>query len=293
MMDIHPGERIAGTARRDAAIELDTQPVTFSIVTIALNRKEDLERTAKSVAAQRDAVFEWIVIDGGSTDGTLDVIDAHSESIAYWQSEKDDGLYDAMNKGLARASADYVLFLNAGDCFADDNSLQVVAQSIAQLGLMPDMVLAGAAYEFPFGHRMIQKPRKIEDHIHHSTPATHQAVFFSRRVHQHYPYDTSYRIAGDYDCMCRSYLRDESCSYIDDAVVVSSRDERSVTHRHPWVHAKECVRIQRKVLRIGYGSIVRSLLRRQMVYVVTELMSRRGVAPVTWRIIRAVRPTVN
>jgi putative colanic acid biosynthesis glycosyltransferase len=274
-------------------IELVARAATFSIITVVRNNREGLERTARSIVAQRDAAFEWIVIDGGSSDGTLDVINAYSGFISYWQSRKDSGIYFAMNEGLARASADYVLFLNSGDCFSSDDSLNIVTRSIAQLERMPAMILAGASYEYPHGHRMIQKPRRVEDYIRHSNPASHQATFFSRSLHQQIPYDTSYRIAGDYDCICRVFLRDQSCSYIDSVLVVALRGGNSITHRQPLIHARECIRIQRKVLRMGYGSILRSSIRRLIVYIAEYLMSRRRLAPVTWPIIRAVRPTVD
>jgi putative colanic acid biosynthesis glycosyltransferase len=253
----------------------------------------DLERTARSVTEQRDASIEWIVIDGGSTDGSLDVIDAYSESIAYWQSEKDDGIYDAMNKGLARATGDFVLFLNSGDYFISDESLRIVAQAVSQLEQAPGMVLVGASYKFPHGQSMIQMPRRVEDHIYHSTPVTHQAVFFNRRIHQQYPYDTRFRNAGDYECMCQFFLRGESRTYIDRALVFSMRGENSITLNHPWRHAKEAARIQREVLGMGYGSILRSFTRRHMAHIATKMMARRRLAPVTWRIIEAMRPTVD
>jgi len=245
------------------------------------------------VTSQRDASVEWIVIDGGSTDGSLDVIDAYCESIAYWQSEKDDGIYDAMNKGLARATGDYVLFLNSGDYFITDDSLRMVAQSVVQVEQLPGMILVGAAYKFPHGHDMTQMPRRIEDHIYHSTPITHQAVFFNRRIHQQHPYDTRYRNAGDYECMCQFFLRGETRRYIDTALVFSMRGGDSITQNHPWRHAREAARIQREVLGMGYGSILRSFVRRHMVHIATELMAHRHLAPVTWRVIEAVRPSVD
>jgi putative colanic acid biosynthesis glycosyltransferase len=267
--------------------------VKFSIVTVVLNNKEGFARTAKSVVAQRDAEYEWIVIDGGSTDGTLDVIAEYQGSIDYWQSQKDDGIYDAMNAGLARASADYVGFLNSGDCFAADNTLNSVARAVADLPRMPAMMLGGALFQYPHGHCVIQRPRRVETYIRHSNPTSHQAIFFDRRLHQQVPYDTTYRIVGDYDSICRVFLRDQSCGYIDDPLVVAQRGGESFSHSHPLRHARECVRVQRDVLHMGYGGILQSLLRRGRSYVAEYLMSRRRLAQVTWPIIRAVRSTAD
>jgi hypothetical protein len=267
--------------------------VKFSIVTVVLNNRDGFERTAKSVMAQRDVEYEWIVIDGGSTDGTLDVIDAYRESIAYWHSRRDDGIYDAMNEGLARASADYVGFLNSGDCFADERSLSRVAQSAKSVSRSPAMILGGAVFEYPYGHRVLQKPRRVEKYIRHSNPASHQATFFDRRLHQQIPYDTTYRIVGDYDAICRVYVRDQSCSYVDDALVIAQRGGASFSHSHPLLHAKECIRVQQSVLRMGYASILQSAIRRARSYFAEYLMSRRRLAHVTWPIIRAVRTTLD
>jgi putative colanic acid biosynthesis glycosyltransferase len=280
-------------AGEGAAIEHVTRAVKFSIVTVVLNNRDGLERTAKSVVAQRDAEYEWIVIDGGSTDGTLDVINAYRGSIAYWHSESDGGIYDAMNKGLARASADYVVFLNSGDFFAGGGSLNVVAQAVAHLPRLPAMILGGAIYEYPYGRRLIREPRTVEKYIRHSNPASHQATFFYRSLHQQIPYDTTYRIAGDYDCICRVFLRDQSCSYIDDVVIGAAHGGNSFSHRHPWLHARECIHIQRNVLRMGYGSVLSSSIRRMRSYVAEYLMSRRRLAALTWPIIRAVRGTAD
>ncbi|MEM9470254.1 MAG: glycosyltransferase, partial [Pseudomonadota bacterium] len=98
----------------------------FSIITVTKNNFEGLKQTAFSIDAQRHeewSDFEWIVIDGNSEDGTQDFL---KKTKALWFSQPDHGLYDAMNKGLDRANGIYVLFMNAGDIFADNNTLEVI-----------------------------------------------------------------------------------------------------------------------------------------------------------------------
>ena len=89
----------------------------FSIISINYNHKEGLIRTIKSVLCQNNDNYEYIIIDGGSSDGSVDVIKDNAANIAYWVSEKDNGVYHAMNKGVAKAKGDYLIFMNSGDCF--------------------------------------------------------------------------------------------------------------------------------------------------------------------------------
>jgi len=91
----------------------------LSIITINYNNRDGLVRTIESVRNQTFDDYEWIVIDGGSTDGSKELIEQNAEHITYWESESDRGIYHAMNKGIAKATCDYLLFLNSGDCFAD------------------------------------------------------------------------------------------------------------------------------------------------------------------------------
>src|SRR5574344_2795323 len=89
----------------------------FSIITINRNNKNGLEKTTKSIISQLFTDYEFIVIDGGSTDGSADVIRKYATHITYWISEPDKGIYNAMNKGITHAYGDYLNFMNSGDCF--------------------------------------------------------------------------------------------------------------------------------------------------------------------------------
>lgn len=105
----------------------EEQKPVISIITIVYNRKEDLQKTFASVFAQDYPNIDYVVIDGASTDGTLEVIEENAEKISYWRSEPDKGLYDAMNKGLAYAIGDYVWFMNAGDLIFDEQTCSKIA----------------------------------------------------------------------------------------------------------------------------------------------------------------------
>src|ERR1700741_3090435 len=98
----------------------------ISIITINYNDKTGLEKTISSVAGQSYADYEFIVIDGGSTDGSVEVIKKHESKISEWVSENDSGIFNAQNKGANKATGNYLLFLNSGDVLADKDVLKSV-----------------------------------------------------------------------------------------------------------------------------------------------------------------------
>jgi len=101
----------------------------LSIITVNLNNREGLERTIQSVISQTFTDFEYIIIDGGSTDGSVEVIQNHADRIDYWVSEPDKGIYNAMNKGILKANGEYLLFLNSGDWLADEKVVKDFCKS--------------------------------------------------------------------------------------------------------------------------------------------------------------------
>lgn len=108
----------------------------ISVITVNLNNSNGLERTFKSLSSQTFKDFELIVIDGGSTDGSLDLIRKYSTLITYWVSEADKGTYHAMNKGIQAATGDYCFFLNSGDSLAGNT----VFESLTKVKLWADVV---------------------------------------------------------------------------------------------------------------------------------------------------------
>lgn len=99
-------------------------PYKLSIITVNLNNKDGLQKTIDSVINQTCQDFEWLIIDGGSTDGSKELIEKYSVHINYWVSEPDDGIYSAMNKGIYASKGEYLLFLNSGDMFYNNRVLQ-------------------------------------------------------------------------------------------------------------------------------------------------------------------------
>lgn len=203
----------------------------FSIITVTRNHLNGLKNTAASLACENTALFEWIVIDGASTDGTAKYLEslspltptlspagrgrstagAEGEGDKNWISEPDHGIYDAMNKGIARATGDYVLFLNAGDTLALPRTLETLAEILKVRPTHPDMIYGDAFEEIAQG-RVIKQARPHSD-ITQGLFTHHQAIFYRREVINDLRYDQTYNIAGDYKFTAQFLQRSQDIFY--------------------------------------------------------------------------------
>jgi glycosyltransferase involved in cell wall biosynthesis len=175
----------------------------ISVITVVFNAETTIERTIQSVIAQRDVRIEYIVIDGGSTDGTRFTIQNYQEHITTWLSEPDKGVYDAMNKGIRQAKGDWIIFLNAGDLFVDNNSLSLLEQAALSDRDTPDLVFGDALLVKTDGttERMEMK-NTLPFLIRHSI--CHQSMLYRRSSFEKIGlFDTSYKLAADFDHLIR------------------------------------------------------------------------------------------
>lgn len=176
----------------------------FSIITINLNDLPGLKKTIESVRSQSFTDFEYIIIDGASTDGSIDFIKAHGDKINYWVSEKDRGIYDAMNKGIAVARGEYCLFLNSGDYLYREDTLQ----NVADRGLSADIIYGDvmqARNEVITGRK--NSPDKISVFFLLIGGIPHQAQFIKRILFVKYGnYSTAYKISSDYEFFVRLFI---------------------------------------------------------------------------------------
>lgn len=164
----------------------------FSIITICLNEVSKIRETFDSVVQQSFMNYEWIVVDGGSTDGTLDVIREYEDKIQWWCSEPDSGVYNAMNKGVAHATGDYVIFMNGGDCFYD----RWVLERLNQIGLFAD-VIEGNTFEKGNGKRFNHPDGNLARKLI-ADGICHQSAFIRRSLLVERPYDEHHKIASDW-----------------------------------------------------------------------------------------------
>jgi putative colanic acid biosynthesis glycosyltransferase len=177
----------------------------FSVITVCLEALPDLQKTAQSLHEQLCRDFEWLVIDGGSQDGTRDWL-AQRAPPCHWVSKPDRGLYDAMNKGLQMARGTYVLFLNAGDMLAGPGTLTEVADTIAMQRATPDFIY-GDSFETAADGTQAYKPARPHTKIARGMFTHHQAMIYRREILDGLRFDTDFEIAADYDLTCRFLQR--------------------------------------------------------------------------------------
>ena len=168
----------------------------YSIITVNFNNKDGLRQTIESIVSQTYRDFEYIVIDGGSTDGSVDVLKEYDRQIDYWVSEKDAGIYNAMNKGIRQAKGDYLNFMNSGDCFYDPEVLQRVSDHHCEAD-----IIVGRDYHYSEqlrqGHASVQPSRVTMMHFFVATLA-HQSSFIRRQLFSESPYREDYRLVSDW-----------------------------------------------------------------------------------------------
>lgn len=168
----------------------------ISVITINYNNCEGLYKTIESVLRQTYPMLEYIVIDGGSTDGSVDVIKVHEKKIIYWVSEPDRGIYHAMNKGVERATGDYCLFLNSGDCLISNTILEDISHEL----ISGEDVIFGLLQCYPsgkIGYADIHLPLTLLDFFKLS-PIPHPASFIKRSLFLNFKYDEKLKIVSDW-----------------------------------------------------------------------------------------------
>ena len=184
---------------------MDNQQPLISVITVTYNAAGVLPATMQSLREQQCADFEHIIIDGASTDSTLAVARRYSTPGLRILSEKDNGLYDAMNKGIKLATGDYLCFLNAGDSFHEDDTLQQMVHSITGKEL-PDILYGEAALVDKEGHflrmRRLSAPQSLTwKSFKQGMLVCHQAFFAKTSLVE--PYDLQYRFSADFDWCIR------------------------------------------------------------------------------------------
>lgn len=221
--------------------------MTFTIITCTYNASDVIERTLNSVLQQSYSHVEHVIVDGCSKDDTIAKVRSYEEASKNKHAsrainiicEKDKGLYDAMNKGINRATGDYVIFLNAGDMFSSDDILAKVAAQINEGETLPGVIYGNTNIVDDEGNflreRRLSPPENLTwRSFRHGMLVCHQSFYALSSIAKQTPYDLSYRLSADVDWCIRVMKKAESekrslhnthltlCSYLDGGMSVQN-----------------------------------------------------------------------
>jgi len=212
LKEFHQIQKIDHLKNQSSSNHNKTIKPTFTVITVTYNAESYLKETIKSIIEQKNVDFEYIIIDGASKDNTLQIIKDYESKIDFWISEPDDGLYDAMNKGIEKANGKYVIFMNAGDTFSENNILNNVKEAINPD--IDDIVYGDRFYINESGQIDLQKAKPIET-VFERMPFGHQSCFVKRELLQIRSFNTTYKYAADYDMIVDFYLQKKRFKYLE------------------------------------------------------------------------------
>ena len=214
----------------------------FSIITVNYNNKEGLRKTIESVIRQTFQDYEFIVIDGGSDDGSKELLKEYDNSITYWVSEPDGGIYQGMNKGIAKAQGEYLNFMNSGDRFYDDG----VLKRINDYGNQAD-IISGRDYHYSEekqqGHASVQ-PTRLSMITFFTSTLDHQSSFIKRELFNDTPYREDLRLVSDWVFFLEKVVVDDKkvrfvCDivcYREVAGITAQQYDRNLQERDRYLH---------------------------------------------------------
>ena len=253
--------------------------IKFSIVTISLNSEEDIETSIVSVAEQTYKNREHIIIDGGSKDSTVEIIRKYEEHLSYWDSAPDNGIADAMNKGIDHATGEYILFIHSDDFLINNKALESIYDSIQD---RLDYYVFQVMSVYPDKTRKLMPSRNFGFSTYLKMGSCHQGHVISRKLFEKYgSYDSSFKIGMDYDFVLRVFLQQVTSRSVD--VVIACMGQTGISSRKDWAglrlrfmderkaHEKNCANPLLKVTYPVYWFVY--LAYRRIVHVAASLNS--------------------
>ena len=198
-----------------------------TVITVSFNARKHIQQTIKSVISQSYSDIEYIVIDGGSHDGTVEIIEQYKSSIHFFVSEPDKGISDAMNKGLSHAHGEYIIFLHADDYFADSNVLTAV---FSQRATNNEIILCDILFGKQFKRL---SPRGLNGWINVKNGVLHQGAICKRRLFEQIgDFDNRFKIAMDYDFFLRAYRSGVKAEKL--SIILSVMRDCGISSKKHW-----------------------------------------------------------
>ncbi len=222
----------------------------ISIITVVQNNKSTIKGAIESALDQTYENIEYIIIDGGSTDGTLDIIKKYQDKITYWVSEPDEGIYDAMNKGIALSTGDVVGILNSDDFYVNAQVIEKVVREFQDKKV--DSVYADLVYVKPKNldkvTRYFDSSQFTPEKFAYGLMPAHPTFFVKKEIYDKYGvFKADFKIAADFELLVRFlYVHKISYSYIKEPLVKMRTGGVSTSFSSLWINNIECLRACRE-----------------------------------------------
>lgn len=211
----NPQRKKEGGLRKKGYFKSDRSDLPLvSIITVVFNGEKHLESTIKSIINQSYHNIEYIIIDGGSSDRTLDIIQSYENNVDYWVSEPDTGIYDAMNKGISVASGKLIGIINSDDYYTD-GAVENVVNAYIDNKDCEKLLISGGICKLNDSKQVewqiFRNQRYVDSKIYWTMPVSHPATFVSRKLYDTVGcFNSKFKISGDYDLVFRAYHSPEA-----------------------------------------------------------------------------------
>lgn len=263
--------------------------IKISVITVVYNNEKTLEKTINSVLSQSYKEIEYIIVDGKSTDGTLDIINRYKKNISKFVSEKDNGIYDAWNKGVKMATGDIIFFINSDDIFYDDNVLEIVAKAFQQ-NLNYDYIYGGIVSRgiFNNGKDAVFLKEISNYSIKMGQVIPQPSLFIKRSLFDEIGfYNTDYKVNADFDFDCRLVINNKKGLHVK--YLISYYDQNGYSSRGGWNLYQEKISVIRKHFGNYYASLyyIKSVFR----YLTVSLLKKFGIAGLISNLINKLKGT--
>lgn len=230
-------------------------PPTISVISVTFNNLQELRKTADSLRKQNNKDFEWVVIDGGSTDGTLDFLKSET-LIDKFISEPDSGIYNAMKKGFLESTGSYLWFLNSGDLAETEDSIQIIIDN------MNDNSIFYFSAIFSFADKILttRNPRTPEKSIKYSVPGNQQATIYKKNILYPKLFEHQFTLCGDYYMSAMILKNNPKCGISNK--IISRFYMGGASTFKIWSLCKQAYIIQREILKLPPLVRIAYLIRR-------------------------------